>query len=77
MNTHNSTIHSLIGAAAVWALIIAATLLLLADFANFYLMLASKLAVIALMALMPYVWRWAAERSEWIRKVERYIDEED
>ena len=77
MNTHHSTIHSLIGVAAVWALIIAATLLLLADFANFYLMLASKLAVIALMALMPYVWRWAAERSDWVKKVERYITEED
>ena len=77
MNTHHSTIHSLIGVAAVWALIIAATLLLLADFANFYLMLASKLAVIALMALMPAVWRWAAERSDWVKKVERYITEED
>ena len=77
MNTHHTTIKSLTGVAAVWALIIAATLLLLADFANFYLMLASKLTVIALMALMPYVWRWAASRSEWIRKVERYITEED
>lgn len=77
MNTHNSTIHSLIGVAAVWALIIAATLLLLADFANFYLMIASKLAVIALMVLMPAVWRWAAERSDWVKNVERYITEED
>ena len=77
MNTHHTTIKSITGVAAVWALIIAATLLLLADFANFYLMLASKLAVIALMALMPYVWRWAAERSDWVKNVERYIDEED
>ena len=77
MNTHHSTIKSITGVAAVWALIIAATLLLLAYFANFYLMLASKLAVIALMALMPYVWRWAAERSDWVKKVERYITEED
>lgn len=77
MNTHHSTIHSLIGVAAVWALVLAAALLLVADFANFYLMLASKLAVIALMALMPAVWRWAAERSDWVKKVERYITEED
>ena len=77
MNTHHSTIKSITGVAAVWALIIAATLLLLADFENFYLMLASKLAVIALMALMPAVWRWAAERSDWVKKVERYITEED
>lgn len=77
MNTHHSTIHSLIGAAAVWALVLAATLLLVADFTNIYIMLASKLAVIALMALMPYVWRWAAERSDWVKKVERYITEED
>ena len=77
MNTHHTTIKSLIGAAAVWALVLAAALLLVADFENIYIMLASKLAVIALMALMSYVWRWAAERSYWVKKVERYITEED
>ena len=64
MNTHHSTIKSITGVAAVWALIIAATLLLLADFANFYLMLASKLAVIALMALMPFVWPRPEQRHD-------------
>ena len=77
MNTHHSTIKCIAGVAAVWTLIIVATLLLLADFADFYLMLASKLTVIALLALMPAVWRWAAERSDWVKKVERYITEED
>ena len=77
MNTHNSTIHSLIGAAAVWALVLAAALLLVADFENIYIMLASKLAMIGCMCCMPAVWRWAAERSYWVKNVERYIDEED